>query len=137
MMILISRMASASLLALGAAAAYAQQPSAADHSAHHPAAAEAPAAPGSSAAAAAPAGAAQAAAQADMAEGEVRRIDKAGGKVTLRHGEIKSLDMPPMTMVFTVSDPAMLDAVAQGDKVRFRAVHEGGQYRVTALERAN
>jgi Cu(I)/Ag(I) efflux system periplasmic protein CusF len=114
----LSHIAFASLLAMGSAA-FAQQPAGADHSAHHPAAAAAPAA------------------QADLATGEVRRIDKAGGKITLRHGEIKSLDMPPMTMVFTVADPALLEKVQQGDKVRFQAVHEGGQYRVTALERAN
>jgi Cu(I)/Ag(I) efflux system periplasmic protein CusF len=122
MMTAWTRIASAGVLAFGAVTAFAQQPAAADHSAHHPAAAQAPAAP---------------AASADLAEGEVRRIDKAAGKVTLRHGEIKSLDMPPMTMVFTVTDPALLENLRQGDKVKFRAVHEGGQYRVTALEPAN
>ncbi len=122
-----ARIASVSVLALGAAAAFAQQPAANDHSAHHPAAPAALPAPGAAAPGAA----------ADFAQGEVRRIDKSAGKVTLRHGEIKSLDMPPMTMVFTVSDPALLDTVKQGDKVRFRAVHEGGQYRVTALMPAN
>ncbi len=44
-----------------------------------------------------------------MAEGEVRKIDKDAGKVTIRHGELKNLDMPPMTMVFRVKDPAMLE----------------------------
>ncbi len=92
----------------------------ADHSAHHPAGTAAPAA---------------AQAVADMAEGEVRRVDKAGGKITLRHGEIKSLDMPPMTMVFQVSDRALLDRVSAGDKVRFRADQSGGNYRVTDLQR--
>jgi Cu(I)/Ag(I) efflux system periplasmic protein CusF len=117
-----SHIAFASLLALGAAA-FAQQPAGGDHSAHHPAT---------------PAPATQAQSPAsDLAEGEVRRIDKSAGKVTLRHGEIKSLDMPPMTMVFTVTDPALLENLRQGDKVKFRAVHEGGQYRVTALEPAN
>lgn len=111
------------LCAFMAAPALAQQaPKAADadHSAHHPAGTAAPAA-------------AQAAA--DMAEGEVRRVDKAGGKITLRHGEIKSLDMPPMTMVFQVSDRALLDRVSAGDKVRFRADQSGGNYRVTDLQR--
>lgn len=72
---------------------------------------------------------------ADMAEGEVRRIDKAARKITLRHGEIKSLDMPPMTMVFQVSDPALLDKVSAGDKVRFRADQDAGSYRVIELQR--
>ena len=55
--------------------------------------------------------------KADMAEGEVRRIDKEGGKVTLRHGEIKSLDMPPMTMAYRVRSPQLLEGVAVGDGV--------------------
>ncbi len=115
------------LCAVVAAPAWAQPaPKAADadHSAHHPPAASAPAA-----ATAAPVPAA------DMAEGEVRRVDKAGRKITLRHGEIKSLDMPPMTMVFQVTDAALLDKVAAGDKVRFRADQSGGNYRVIDLQR--
>lgn len=79
----------------------------------------------------APAGAA-----AEFASGEVRRIDKAAGKLTLRHGEIKSLDMPPMTMVFQVADPAVLDRVKVGDQVRFRADQQGGAYRVIELQLA-
>jgi Cu/Ag efflux protein CusF len=70
----------------------------------------------------------------DLTDGEVRRVDRPGGKLTLRHAEIKSLDMPPMTMVFTVSDKALLDTLKAGDKVKFRAVHEAGTYRVTELK---
>ncbi len=73
---------------------------------------------------------------AQPAEGEVRKIDKAQGKLTLRHGEIKSLDMPPMTMIFRVADPAMLDRVAVGDKVRFDAAKVDGNYTVTAITKA-
>lgn len=69
----------------------------------------------------------------ELVEGEVRRIDKAAGKVTLRHGAIKSLDMPAMTMVFQVKDRALLDQVREGDKVRFRAVNEDGSFVVTEL----
>ena len=58
---------------------------------------------------------------ADLTEGEIRKIDKDAKKLTIRHGEIKSLDMPPMTMVFQVNDPAMLDKVKAGDMVRFAA----------------
>lgn len=73
-------------------------------------------------------------AQAAQSEGEVRKVDKAAGKVTLKHGEIKNLDMPPMTMVFTAKDPALLDKVKAGDKVRFHAEKDGTQFLVTALE---
>ena len=70
-----------------------------DHAAHHPAAASA----------------------ADLTEGEIRKIDKDAKKLTIKHGEIKSLDMPPMTMVFQVKDVAMLDKLKVGDKIRFAA----------------
>ncbi len=73
------------------------------------------------------------AATAAFATGEVRRIDKAAGKITLRHGEIANLQMPPMTMVFVASDPAFLDRAQVGDKVRFRADQQGGAYRVIEL----
>ena len=70
---------------------------------------------------------------ADMAEGEIRKISKDTGKPTIKHGPIKSMDMPPMTMVFTAKDPAMLDKVAVGDKIRFVVVEQGGQMVVTEL----
>jgi len=73
-------------------------------------------------------------ADASMADGEVRKIDKDAGKLTLKHGEIKSLDMPPMTMVFQIKDKAMLDGVKAGDKVRFKAVSEGGKMVVTEIQ---
>jgi len=76
------------------------------------------------------------AAWATDADGEVRRIDKAQAKITLKHGEIKSLDMPPMTMVFRVKDPKWLDGLAVGDKVKFSAAQENGQYVVTGLVKA-
>ena len=68
-------------------------------------------------------------------EGEVRKIDKPQARITLRHGELKALDMPPMTMVFRVSSPALLDKVAVGDRVRFDAAKVGGNYTVTAISR--
>ncbi|MCM5680729.1 copper-binding protein [Schlegelella sp. S2-27] len=67
-------------------------------------------------------------------DGEVRKIDKAAGKVTIKHGEIKNLDMPPMQMVFRAQPPALLDKVQVGDKVRFHAEKVGGAYTVTAIE---
>jgi Cu/Ag efflux protein CusF len=71
---------------------------------------------------------------AGMAEGEVRKVDKAAAKITLRHGEIRNLEMPPMTMVFQVRDKALLDKVKAGDKVRFSAEKVGGQYTLTQIE---
>ena len=71
---------------------------------------------------------------ADMTDGEVRKIDKAQSKITLKHGEIKNLDMPGMTMVFQVKDKAMLDKLAPGDKVKFKAVNEAGKFTVTDLQ---
>ncbi len=67
-------------------------------------------------------------------EGEVRKIDKSTGKITLKHGEIKNLDMPPMTMVFTAKSAGLLDKVQVGDKVKFHAEKEGALYTVTELE---
>lgn len=71
-----------------------------------------------------------------MTEGEVRKIDLATAKITLRHGEIKSLDMPAMTMVFQARDKRLLEGLKVGDKLRFKAAHEGGQFIVTAIEAA-
>jgi Cu(I)/Ag(I) efflux system protein CusF len=73
-------------------------------------------------------------ATADMTDGEVRKVDIDGAKVTLKHADIKSLDMPAMTMVFVVKDKAMLSAVKAGDKVRFKAVNDGGKYTITELQ---
>ncbi len=91
---------------------FAQQPGT-DHAAHH-------AAPVQSSAA--------------LTEGEVRKIDKDARKITIRHGPIANLDMPAMTMVFQVGEPAMLEQVKTGDKIRFIADQIGGQYRVTHIE---
>ncbi len=70
------------------------------------------------------------------ADGEVRKVDKGAGKLTLRHGEIRNLDMPGMTMVFHVKEPALLDKVKVGDKVKFRAEKAAGGFVVTAIEAA-
>ena len=72
-----------------------------------------------------------------LADGEVRKVDKEAGKITLRHGPIPSLDMPAMSMVYQVKDPALLDQVKTGDKIRFNAEKVGGQYVVTRIESAN
>lgn len=69
------------------------------------------------------------------AEAEIRRIDLAAGKLSLRHGEIKNLDMPPMTMVFTVQDRASLADLKTGDRIRFTADQIQGTYTVLKLEK--
>jgi Cu/Ag efflux protein CusF len=76
-------------------------------------------------------------AQAPMVNGQVTKIDESAGKITLKHGPIKKLDMNEgMTMVFRVQDPAMLKQVKVGDKVRFDADRVNGQITVTKIEKA-
>lgn len=70
----------------------------------------------------------------DMTHGEVRKVDLEQKKVTLRHGEIKNLEMPPMTMVFQVKDPALLDNLKTGDKVRFTVEKIDGAITITRIE---
>jgi Cu(I)/Ag(I) efflux system protein CusF len=72
---------------------------------------------------------------AQMTEGEVRKVDKSAKKITLKHGPITSLDMPAMTMVFQVTDVALLEKVKAGDKVRFAADKVEGGYAVTRIEK--
>ena len=67
-------------------------------------------------------------------EGEVRKVDKEAGKVTLKHGEIKNLDMPGMTMVFQVKDSTLLEKVKAGDQVSFTADKVNGAYTVMTIE---
>jgi Cu/Ag efflux protein CusF len=93
--------------------ALAQQTKADDHAAHHPASAPSP--------------------SGELTDGEVRKVDKEAGKLTLKHGEIKSLDMPGMTMVFAVKDKAMLDRLQPGDKVRFKAINDNGKFTLTEV----
>ena len=101
-------------LAIGCAlAGSAIAQSASEHADHHPAA--------------------DPAAASDLTDGEVRKVDKDAGKVTIKHGAIKNLDMPPMTMVFQVKDKALLNSVQSGDKVRFRAETENGKFLVTDI----
>ena len=86
-------------------------------------------------ASAAPPGAGMA--QAAMINGQVTKIDKSAGKITLKHGPIKKLEMDEgMTMVFRVQDPAMLRQVKVGDKVKFDADRVNGQLTVTKIEKA-
>lgn len=75
-------------------------------------------------------------ATAEMSQGEVRKLDVEQQKVTLKHGPLKSLDMPAMTMVFQATDQArsMLGKLTVGDKVRFTATNPGGKLTVTEIQ---
>jgi Cu/Ag efflux protein CusF len=76
-----------------------------------------------------------AAANAAWTEGEVRKIDKAAGKITIKHGAMPKFDMPPMTMVYRVKDKAMLDQLKPGDKIKFDGDGVGGEFTVLRLEK--
>ena len=108
----------ASLLILGAGPALAQAPATAapdNHSSHHPAAS---------------------AQQIPLSEGEITRWDSRTLRLTLKHGEIKNLEMPPMTMVFRVQDASVVGDLKPGDKVRFQAEQVNGAYHVKQIEKA-
>lgn len=70
----------------------------------------------------------------DMVDGEVQMVDKKARNVTLRHAEIKNVQMPAMTMVFNVQEAALLDKVKKGDRVKFKVEAVGGAPTVTAIE---
>ncbi len=89
-----------------------------DHNAHHPEKAQV------------------AQATSSMTDGEVRKVDMETKKITIRHGAIENLGMPPMTMIFQVKDPALLDQVKAGDKIRFNVEKSGGAFTVTRIESA-
>lgn len=111
---LIPILAAGAIAAAFGAQAQTAPASGAAHSTHHPA--SAPAAP--------------------QADGEVRKIDKAQGKLTLRHGPLQNLDMPAMTMVFRVADPKVLDTLKEGDKVKFTAEKVNGAFTVMSIQPA-
>lgn len=74
-------------------------------------------------------------AHAEWVQGEIRRLDRENARLTIRHGEIKSMDMPPMTMVFYVKDVTMLDGFQVNQTIEFQATVDGKKYIVTALRR--
>ncbi len=108
---IITAIALASTLVVPALA----QQKAEDHGAHHPAAV---------------------ANAADMTDGEIRKVDRDAKKLTIRHGEIKNLAMPPMTMVFQVKDVALLGNLKAGDKIRFVAENSASGLVVTEIRPA-
>lgn len=75
--------------------------------------------------------------QAGLADGVIRKVDKKAKKLTIKHGPIRNIDMPAMTMVFQVKDPRMVDQVKAGDNVKFQAeMLPGGELTVTRIEAA-
>jgi len=85
----------------------------------------------------APAAPAAPAAADAMSTGEVKKVDQAAGKITIKHGPLKNLGMDGMTMIFRVQDPAMLDQVKAGDRIAFVAEQPKGQLTVTRLQKLN
>jgi len=73
----------------------------------------------------------------DLADGEIRKVDKDARKITIKHGPLQNIDMPAMTMVFQVKDPALLEQVKAGDMVKFTAEKLGGAFAVTRIEKVN
>ncbi len=71
-----------------------------------------------------------------MTAGEIRRVDAAQGKLTIRHEEIKNIMMPPMTMVFTLQDPQQMQDLKVGDKVMFEVVDQAGRLMITKIKKA-
>ena len=71
-----------------------------------------------------------------LSSGEIKKIDKDAGKITLKHGPLVNLNMPAMTMVFKLQSPQLLNAVKVGDKVKFRAESINGALTVTQIEAA-
>ena len=66
--------------------------------------------------------------------GEIRKVDPGTGKITIRHADIPNLEMPGMTMLFRVAEPAMLTQFKAGDKILFSAQKVDGALVVTRME---
>lgn len=77
-----------------------------------------------------------AAAEMQMVDGQVKKVDKAAGKVTLAHGPLINLGMPAMTMVFRVREAGWLEQMRAGDKIRFMADNVKGVVTVVHFEPA-
>ena len=73
-------------------------------------------------------------ADAPMVEGTVKKIDKSAGKLTIAHGPLEALGMPPMTMAFRAAEPGLLEQVKVGDRIRFAVEKVRGALTVTAVE---
>ena len=76
----------------------------------------------------------EAAQSASLTDGEIKKVDLDNGKVTIKHGEIKHMDMPGMTMVFSVKEKALLDKVEAGQKIQFIVTQDNGRMIVTEIK---
>ncbi|MGL1834344.1 copper-binding protein [Rhodocyclaceae bacterium SMB388] len=119
----VASIALAGLVGLSAGQVMAQAGHAGSHGGHGAAAASAGATESAEAAAT------------GLSEGTVRRVNAGAGTVTIAHGPLVNLDMPPMTMTFRVSGDASLDGLTNGDKIRFAADKDGDEFIVTAIEK--
>ena len=72
---------------------------------------------------------------AEWATGEIRRLDPENKRLTIKHGDIKSIDMPPMTMVFYVKDATLLGGLQVRDAIEFQAIEEDTKFIVTAIRK--
>lgn len=72
-----------------------------------------------------------------LTDGVVRKVDESANKITIKHGPMKKFGMDEgMTMVYAVKDPSLLKSVKSGEKVKFDAEQENGQYVVTKIKKA-
>ena len=69
-----------------------------------------------------------------LVDAEVRKVDKPAARITLKHSEIKEYDMPAMTGAYKVREPALLDKVQPGDRVRFSLDRVNNQYTITKID---
>jgi Cu/Ag efflux protein CusF len=80
--------------------------------------------------------ASSAAPAATLTAGEIKKIDLDAGKLTIKHGEIRNLEMPPMTMVFVAKDRSQLSPLKVGDKITFLVLHEAGKFLAADIQTA-
>ncbi|HSL79966.1 MAG TPA: copper-binding protein [Pseudolabrys sp.] len=72
-----------------------------------------------------------------LIDGTITKVDTSAGKITIKHGPIKKFDMEDgMTMVFRAQDPAMLQTVKAGDRIKFDAENVNGQFVVTKIQKS-
>ena len=71
---------------------------------------------------------------AEMADGTIKKIDTAQKKITIKHGELKALDMPSMIMVFAAGEAVDITKLKEGQKIKFLADRVNGRITVTAIE---
>lgn len=68
-----------------------------------------------------------------LADGVVKKVDRQTGMVSLKHGELKDIGMPAMTMAYRAKDAAMVEQAKAGEKVKFRLENLNGTYTITTL----